>query len=193
MPDIVSANEAAHRFGLSEKTVRRWIAAGKLTADKQGRAYRVPLSEVAVLVRPDTAQDCGPSADSGRTADNDSAPSTADSTPSASAMSGIPELVALVDRLQAENRDLATAAAVWQERARVLGEQLALAAPQQPVGASGATQEPDPAPEPSPPPDPFPVPLPPTPNERALWWEWAPFILMAVIIAGALVVTQVVH
>jgi len=55
---------------------------------------------------------------------------------------GIAELVALVGRLQAENRNLATAAAVWQERARVLGEQLALAAPQQPQDASRIDAEP---------------------------------------------------
>jgi hypothetical protein len=32
-------NEAARRFGLSEKSVRRWRSAGKLKADKRGRAY----------------------------------------------------------------------------------------------------------------------------------------------------------
>jgi excisionase family DNA binding protein len=152
MSDVVSANEAAHRFGLSEKTVRRWIAAGKLTADKHGRAYRVSLSEIAALVRPDAAQDRGPSADTVQTADIHSAPSTADSRPNTSAMSGIAELVALVDRLQTDNRELATTAAVWQERARVLGEQLALKAPQAPqngaLDGSAAAQAQDPSPEP---------------------------------------------
>ena len=52
-------------------------------------------------------------------------------------------LAALVRELTAENRELAAAAAVWQERARVLSDQLALAAPQSPPDASGATESPD--------------------------------------------------
>ena len=37
--------------------------------------------------------------------------------------------------------------AIWQERARVLSDQLALAAPQSPVEAPGATEAPAPAAE----------------------------------------------
>jgi excisionase family DNA binding protein len=140
MSTIVSANEAAHRFGLSEKTVRRWIAAGKLKADKHGRAYRVDLSEVAALSGHPIADNAEPKQDTVQTADTDSAPSTTDSRPNESVMFGIVELVALVDRLQAENRDLAASAAIWQERARVLTDQLALAAPQQAEGVPGATR-----------------------------------------------------
>jgi excisionase family DNA binding protein len=139
MSTIVSANEAAHRFGLSEKTVRRWIAAGKLKADKHGRAYRVDLSEVAALSGQRSADNAEPTQDTVQIADTGSAPST---TGSRSVMSGIVELVALVDRLQAENRDLAAAAALWQERARVLGDQLALTAPQSPPDASGTPEPP---------------------------------------------------
>src|SRR5215207_8845737 len=65
MSAIVSANEAAHHFGLSEKTVRRWIKAARLKADKSGRAYRVALSEVGALIGPDTAHDSGHRTDSG--------------------------------------------------------------------------------------------------------------------------------
>jgi excisionase family DNA binding protein len=104
MSTIVSANEAVHRFDLSEKTVRRWIASGKLKADKRGRSYRVDVSEVAALTGHNTTHDRGPSADTVQKADTGSAPNTADST---SEMSGITALVALVDRLQIENRDLA--------------------------------------------------------------------------------------
>jgi excisionase family DNA binding protein len=147
MSAIVSANEAAHHFGLSEKTVRRWIKSCRLKADKSGRAYRVTLSEVAALIGPNTAHDGGPSADTVQTADTTSAPST---TNSRSAMFGIPELVALVDRLQVENLQLAEASAVWQEWARVLEEWLALAAPaESPVAAQEPPQpvEPTAAPE----------------------------------------------
>ena len=185
MSTIVSANEAAHRFGLSEKTVRRWIASGKLKADKSGRAYRVMLSEVAALVEPDTAHDRGPSADTVRTADIGSAPSTADSM---SAMSGIPELVALVDRLQAEARHHAEAAAMWQERAGMLADRLSLAeseirvlsAPQTTPQPQDEPEEPEPTPTP---PSPFPAPLEPSKNEGSVWAAWWPLILTA----GALV------
>ena len=51
------------------------------------------------------------------------------------------ELVLLVGRLQTENRDLSAAAAMWQERARVLTDQLALKAPETPVAAQS---EPEP-------------------------------------------------
>jgi len=149
MSDVVSANEAARRFGLSEKTVRRWIIAGKLKADKRGRAYRVSLSDVAAIngqAKPDTS---GPSADSGHIADIHSAPSTADSL---SAMSGIPELVSLVERLHGEVRQYAETAATWQARAEVLAHQLtdaremirALEAPKE-------TLAPEPVPSPEPP------------------------------------------
>src|SRR5690349_11516252 len=45
----VSAAEAARLCGLSEKTVRRWIKAGKLRADKIDGAYSVVLDEVSAL------------------------------------------------------------------------------------------------------------------------------------------------
>ena len=179
MSAMVSANEAAHRFGLSEKTVRRWIKSGRLKADKSGRAYRVMLSEVAALIGPDTAHEGGPSADTVRTADMHSAPSTADSR---SAMSGIGELVALVDRLQAEAREHAAAAAMWQERAGTLADRLAaaeskllaLAAPQSPPEAPGMAQ-------------------PVTPTMGPFYGRLrilAPWLLLAAILLVALVVGQ---
>jgi excisionase family DNA binding protein len=172
MSEVVSANEAARRFGLSEKTVRRWIASGKLKADKRGRAYRVALSEVAALSGHDTAHDRGQTPDSGQTVDNDSAPPTADST---SAMSAIPELVALVARLHDEVRRYAEAAAVWQARALFLEDRVkALQAPQSHQtheDAIPAAQRPDPPRGPSEPASP--APIEPTPNGsgRAPWWR----------------------
>ena len=144
MSDIVSANEAARRFGLSEKTVRRWIGAGKLNADKRGRAYRVSLSEVAAISGQGKTDTSGPSADDGHIADIHSAPSTADSL---SAMSGIPELVSLVERLHGEVRQYAETAATWQTRAEILAHQLADA--REMIRALEAPKE-APAPEPVP-------------------------------------------
>ncbi len=147
MTDVVSANEAAQRFGLSEKTVRRWIVAGKLKADKGGRAYRVSLSEVAALSGQGTADKSGPTADSGQTPDTGSAPPTADS------MSGIPELVSLVERLHGEVRQYAETAATWQTRAELLAHQLAAAedkikmleAPKEEPAAVSTSVEPSPS------------------------------------------------
>jgi len=46
----VSAAHAARMYGRSEKTVRRWIAAGKLPAEKVDGSYLVDLADVAQLV-----------------------------------------------------------------------------------------------------------------------------------------------
>lgn len=49
MPAHVSAAHAARMYGRSEKTVRRWIAAGKLPAEKIDGSYLVDLDDVARL------------------------------------------------------------------------------------------------------------------------------------------------
>jgi len=184
---IVSANEAAHHLGLSEETVRRWIASGRLKADESGRADRATLSEAAALLGPATAHTRGLSADAVPTADIDSAPSTAAPR---SAMSGIPEPVALVDRLQAKARRHAATAAMWQERAGTLAERLAAAesrllapaAPQRPPEAPRTPIVLDPTTEP--PPSPLPWPIPPHPNVQALapWPLGLPAIGLVVVL-----------
>ncbi len=45
----VSAAEAARMYGLSDKTVRRWIRSGRLRADKRDGAYSVALADVSAL------------------------------------------------------------------------------------------------------------------------------------------------
>jgi excisionase family DNA binding protein len=37
----LSAHEAAARCGVSERSVRRWIASGRLKADASGREFRI--------------------------------------------------------------------------------------------------------------------------------------------------------
>jgi hypothetical protein len=49
MPTHVSAAEAARMYGLSEKTVRRWIKSGQLRADKSAGAYSVALEDVSAM------------------------------------------------------------------------------------------------------------------------------------------------
>ena len=52
----VSAAEAARLYGLSEKTVRRWIRAGRLRADKRDGTYSVALDDVSALAGRVSAQ-----------------------------------------------------------------------------------------------------------------------------------------
>jgi excisionase family DNA binding protein len=141
MSDLLSAHAAAARRGVSERTVRRWIKAGRLAADRSGGAYRVSLEAVAALAGQRPGQCDGQVADDGRPADS-----------AAAASATTLELVRLVDRLQAELVATTAAAAMWQTRAEVLGQRLlALEAPRETVPVPGQS-EPDPAPVPEPPP-----------------------------------------
>ncbi len=46
----VPLSTVAGRLGVSERTVRRWIKAGKLKATRPGRDYRIPESAVKSLI-----------------------------------------------------------------------------------------------------------------------------------------------
>jgi helix-turn-helix protein len=71
----VSAAHAARMYGRSEKTVRRWIAAGKLPAEKIDGAYLVDLADVARIVgdvsTPTSAPTSAPGADTMSAQDTD--------------------------------------------------------------------------------------------------------------------------
>jgi excisionase family DNA binding protein len=134
MSAMLSARKAAALCGVSEKTVRRWIAAGRIKADKGGRDFRIPLSELSALRGPGAASSAdvrGPDTGlSGAGAARDAA-----------------EWAALVRDLQAQVVQHAAAAAMWQTRAEVLGQRLlALEAP--PLSSAVEDNEPAPAPEP---------------------------------------------
>jgi excisionase family DNA binding protein len=47
----LTAQEVADRLGITEKTVRRWIEAGRLEAAKVGNAYSIRLSEAEEVFR----------------------------------------------------------------------------------------------------------------------------------------------
>jgi excisionase family DNA binding protein len=42
-PQLITIADAAVRLGVSIKTIRRWIQAGKLAAVRVGRQIRIPL------------------------------------------------------------------------------------------------------------------------------------------------------
>jgi len=77
-------------------------------------------------------------------------------------------LVALVDRLTVENRQLAEAAAIWQERARMLADQLALEAPA--ASTDGPTA-----------PQPVTLPLEPSTPRWRSWWPWLLVVVFLVV------------
>ena len=43
----ITVNEAAHYFRVQPKTVRAWIASGKLAARKIGKSYRIASEEIS--------------------------------------------------------------------------------------------------------------------------------------------------
>lgn len=53
MTNLITVPEAAATLGVSSKTVRRWIAAGRLPAYRVGPvALRVDPSDLATIMRP---------------------------------------------------------------------------------------------------------------------------------------------
>lgn len=57
-PNLVSLGDAATEVRVSERTLRRWVATGRLAGYRVGpRLVRVELDEVYKLVRPITTAD----------------------------------------------------------------------------------------------------------------------------------------
>jgi excisionase family DNA binding protein len=52
LPQTLSVNEAAKYLKVKPRTVREWIANGKLAAARVGRFYVIPLEEVGRLITP---------------------------------------------------------------------------------------------------------------------------------------------
>jgi len=142
----LSAREAASVAGVSERTIRRAIARGELPAGKRAGAYRIAPGDVAAWGgRPDTGPPRHRTPDMGAAAER-TAPVTSDRPDigPAAPMTGA-ELAPLADVIAhqgAEIARLAAAAALWQERARVLEGRLRalgagdVATPDDPAAAS---------------------------------------------------------
>lgn len=166
MGAYLSARESAVYCGVSEKTIRNWITAGRLSAEKSAGSFRIAQVDLDVLrsgtPHPPRGAESAPAeirADVG--------PQGADSAPLAG-------MVALVDRLTVENRQLAESAAMWQERAGSLADQLGVAREEiKALTAPQAVEIPTAAPAPI------------RPLYVRLWPVMA--ILLAIVAAGALV------
>ncbi len=183
MSAYLSAREAADYCGVSEKTIRNWIASGRLSAERSACAFRIAQDDLATLRR-ETPR--SPQEEVG--ADSASAEATEDvraEGPRTEFAAGTVELVALLRDREAKIDDLSTqlvgyaeSAAMWQARAAVFAHQLESAHAELRVLK---------APDPEPAPDPFPAPIPPTPNvvaQAALMRR----VLLAVVVVTALAV-----
>jgi len=125
MAGTLSARQAATVCHVSERTIRNWIAAGKLPAERTAEGFRVHEEDLAGRVPTH--------------AETRSEPSGNGSAVSAD----LSELVHLVVKLQADVVAKAEAAAMWQARAEMLAAQLdharALPAPQPAPDAQEST------------------------------------------------------
>jgi excisionase family DNA binding protein len=113
MSDL-SVREAAERARTSDRTVRRWIAEGKLLATRTADGWTVAESDLAPLL-------------DGRTAANGQVDGRPPGRPSV--LAEAPLLGQLLADTQAELVRTAAAAAMWQARAEHLQDQLQRALP----------------------------------------------------------------
>ena len=172
MPTYVSAHAAAARLGVSDRTIRRWIASGRLPADKAEGEFRIALEDLDGLTGHGAAAAAAP----GHEQDTAAAPAGEDSPPGAAPAAALSAqlvaLVALVERQQAQLLERTEAAAMWQARARVLDERVRMLE----------------APKPEPAPDPFPQPTPPAPNAAPWDVRWQTRAAVAVGVLATLAV-----
>ncbi len=122
MGAYLSARESADYCGVSEKTIRNWIASGRLSAEKSAGSFRIAQEDL------DALRDGNPHHP--RTAESASAEVSAEGRPhraESADPSAVAELVHLVRDLQAQLVSTAETAAMWQERAGTLADRLALA------------------------------------------------------------------
>jgi excisionase family DNA binding protein len=110
------------------KTVRRWIASGRLRAVRRGRVYRIDPSDLAPFMEQDGTEDGEHSGPSGQDAPG------APGIPGMERpeVSGLIEALRLVEKLQQQNLELAGRVGFYQAQVEQLRQQLALAAPASP-------------------------------------------------------------
>jgi len=126
-PDTtLSLQEAAVWAGANERTLRRWIKAGRLLAVKDDGQYRILVADLQRASR--VAPDDHRAPDTDNPGARAAGPDTSDTSDMSgqNTMSGI-DLTPLADLIERQARELAEmreAAAVWQERARILENRL---------------------------------------------------------------------
>jgi excisionase family DNA binding protein len=135
MGAYLSARQAANVCGVSERTIRNWVKAGKLSAEKSAGSFRIDRDQLDQIL--------AESAQTSATAERNSA-DFADFPQGTSADQSAPalvELVHLVDRLQRENRDLAGLVGSLQQRLAFADDRIRmLEAPKEEDGLAIAAQ-----------------------------------------------------
>lgn len=133
-PDAMplSLSDAAVRLGISPDAARKRLERGTLHGEKRGGRWLVYLQPDATASQVDASSyrtlDATPDASAASIGRHRTPPDAADSDSADMAPEepvNIAPLVELVADLTRQNADLAAAAALWQERARFLGERLA--------------------------------------------------------------------
>jgi excisionase family DNA binding protein len=66
-PEIMYSADAAKYLGVSRRTIYRWVRAGQLEADRQGRVLQFSKSHLEALHKPKTSSEQPASAESHRT------------------------------------------------------------------------------------------------------------------------------
>ncbi len=139
MGAYLSAREAADYCGVSEKTIRNWLAAGRLSADKSAGSFRIPQGQLDALRRHDPRSPQG--------ADRQPEGSAEDVRAEGPHSVPVADVLALLRNAQAEAIAKAEAAAMWQTRAEVLALQLDQARGELRALTSPDRQEGPPAPD----------------------------------------------
>jgi len=118
MAAYLSAREAADYCGASEKTIRNWLATGRLSADKSAGSFHIPQAQLDAIKRngPRSPQDAD------RQAEGSAEEVRAESPHLLTAA----DVLSMVREAQAEAIAKAEAAAMWQARAEMLAHQLAV-------------------------------------------------------------------
>jgi excisionase family DNA binding protein len=113
----ISARRAAELAGVSEKTIRNWIAVGKLSAERSAAGFRIARDQLEPLIPRSTRTSAPAERNGAESADSPQ-------TPSADRSAAMLELVHLVAQLQGDVVAKVEAAAMWQTRAELPAIQL---------------------------------------------------------------------
>lgn len=146
MSDLLTVSEAATVAGVSVRTMRRWATSGQVRTDGRGHGRRVVAASLSEL----------PVTNGQNGQEKRSPEGTVSATAATETANGheADRLADLVRELTGRLSEQSAMTALWMERARVLSDQLALAAPQSPQDAPGSTESPD-----------------PTTDTTAPWWK----------------------
>lgn len=167
--DTLTVPEAATVAGVSVRTMRRWASSGQVAVVGRGHGRRIvaaSLSKPAASTDTSGQDDRPPLAEDAATTDTE----TARAAITDSAAIEADRLADLVRELTARLAEASAVAAMWQERARALADQRAIAAPeppQAPVQAESARRRAD---------------VPRWPSQRA--WAALTAVVLVLVVAG---------